>query len=196
MYIAIGYASSDINLVYTVVGYTRPIWQLAYKARSWAWFREFVHTLGRVVAKPTHQRVCCRYQAKHSKGTEEIRLLSEATMYIFPHRNGCEKHEKRFILFYISSWTVIHVRIRVFSRDFRAFCRFLNLSSAYSVTGETVKTTTGQRNYRNRQRTYFLIEIGEKDMKVSLFYLIHPTNSNSHENSGILTGFPCFMSNF
>ena len=56
--------------------------------RSRARFREFVHTLGRVVAKPTHQRVCCRYQAKHSKLTEEICLLSEATTYIFPHRNG------------------------------------------------------------------------------------------------------------
>ena len=32
-------------------------------------------------------RLCCRYQAKHSKLTEEIRLLSEATTYIFPHRN-------------------------------------------------------------------------------------------------------------
>ena len=32
---------------------------------------------------PTH--LCCRYQAKHSKLTEEIRLLSEATTYIFPH---------------------------------------------------------------------------------------------------------------
>ena len=42
--------------------------------------------------------------------------------------------------------TVIHVRFRVFSRDFRAFCRFLNSSSAYSVTGETVETTTDQRN--------------------------------------------------
>ena len=42
--------------------------------------------------------------------------------------------------------TVIHVRIRVFSRDFRAFCRFLNSSSAYCVTGETVETTTDQRN--------------------------------------------------
>ena len=27
--------------------------------------------------------------------------------------------------------------------------------------------------------TYFLIEIGEKDMEVSLFYLIHPTYSTS-----------------
>ena len=33
-------------------------------------------------------------------------------------------------------------------------------------------------------------------MKVSLFYLIHPANSNSRENSGILTRFPCFMSIF
>ena len=46
-----------------------------------------------------------------------------------------------FILY--SQLTVIHVRIRAFSRDFRAFCRFLNSSSAYSVTGETV---TDQRN--------------------------------------------------
>ena len=30
-------------------------------------------------------------------------------------------------------------------------------------------------------------------MKVSLFYLIHPANNNSRENSGILTRFPCFM---
>ena len=50
--------------------------------------------------------------------------------------------------------------------------------------------------YRKRRRTYFLIEIGKKDMKVSLFYLIHPANSNSRENSGILTRFPYFMSNF
>ena len=33
-------------------------------------------------------------------------------------------------------------------------------------------------------------------MKVSLFYLIHPANSNSLENSGILTRFPYFMCNF
>ena len=45
-------------------------------------------------------RLCCRYQAKHSKRTEEIRLLSKVTTYIFPHRNGLEK---QFILFYISS---------------------------------------------------------------------------------------------
>ena len=29
---------------------------------------------------------------------------------------------------------------------------------------------------------YFLIEIDEKDTKLSLFYLMHPANSNSHEN--------------
>ena len=29
-----------------------------YSVRSRARFREFVHTLGQVVAKPTHQRVC------------------------------------------------------------------------------------------------------------------------------------------
>ena len=35
----------------------------------------------------------------------------------------------------------------IFLRDFHAFCRFLNSSSAYSVTGETVETTTDQRNW-------------------------------------------------
>ena len=43
---------------------------------------------------------------------------------------------------------------------------------------------------------YFLIEICEKDMKMSLFYLIHPADSNLHENSGVLTRSPCFMSMF
>ena len=32
MYIAVGYASDDINLVCTAVGYARPILQLAYTA--------------------------------------------------------------------------------------------------------------------------------------------------------------------
>ena len=32
MYIAVGYASDDINLVYTAAGYARPISQLAYTA--------------------------------------------------------------------------------------------------------------------------------------------------------------------
>ena len=35
--------------------YLNKMW---YSVRSQARFREFVHTLGRVVAKPTHQRVC------------------------------------------------------------------------------------------------------------------------------------------
>ena len=65
-------------------------------------------------------RLCRRYQAKHSELTEEICLLSEATTYIFAHRNGGEKHEKQFILYI--QLTVIDMRIRVFSRDFRAFC--------------------------------------------------------------------------
>ena len=33
-------------------------------------------------------------------------------------------------------------------------------------------------------------------MKVSLFYLIHPANSNSRENSGIPARCPCFLSIF
>ena len=47
-------------------------------------------------------RLCCRYPAKHSKRTEEIRLLSEVTTHIFPHRSR-NRLEKQFILFYISS---------------------------------------------------------------------------------------------
>ena len=31
---------------------------------------------------------------------------------------------------------------------------------------------------------YFLIQMGEKDMEVSSFYLIHPANRNSRQNSG------------
>ena len=42
--------------------------------------------------------------------------------------------------------TVIHARIRVFSRDFPALCLIFNSSSAYCVTGETVETTTDERN--------------------------------------------------
>ena len=67
-------------------------------------------------------RLCCRYQAKHSKRTEEIRLLSEAATYIFPHRNWLEK---QFILYI--QLTVIHVRFRVFSRDFRALLSIFKL---------------------------------------------------------------------
>ena len=37
--------------------------------------------------------------------------------------------------------------------------------------------------------------MGEKDIKVSLFYLKHPANSNSRENSGILARFQCFLLN-
>ena len=95
-------------------------------------------------------RLRCRYQAKHSKLTEEIRLLSEATTYIFPHRNG---REKQFILYI--QLTVIHVRFPVFWRDVRVFCQFLNSSSAYSVTGET---TIDQRN---------LSIIGSDDVHIS-----------------------------
>ena len=44
-------------------------------------------------------------QVKQSKQllTKEIRLLSEATTYIFPHRNGSDRHESEFILFDTSS---------------------------------------------------------------------------------------------
>ena len=40
------------------------------------------------------------------------------------------------------------------------------------------------------------MEIFEKDMKVSLFYIIHPANSNSRKNSGILANFSAFCQIF
>ena len=79
------------------------------------------------------------------------------------------------------------------------FVDFYKLVFFCSVTGETVETTTDQRNSSiigSDDVHISFTEIGEKDMKVSLFYLMHPANSNSRENSGILTRFPCFMSNF
>ena len=34
------------------------------------------------------------------------------------------------------------------------------------------------------------------DVQKLLFYFIHPANSNSHENLGILVRFQCFLSDF
>ena len=89
---------------------------------SRARFRKFLHTPGRVVAKPTHQCVC-----------------AVAT------RRNTQNWRKKFIY------------------------------------------------YRKGQRTYFLIEMFEKNMKSSLFYFIYPANSNSRENSVILARFQCFL---
>ena len=93
-----------------------------FSVRSWARFREFVHTLGRVVAKPTHQRVC-----------------AVAT------RRNTQNWRKKFVY------------------------------------------------YRKRRPTYFLIEMGEKSLKSSLFYFIYSANSNSRENMGILARFSWFL---
>ena len=38
--------------------------------------------------------------------------------------------------------------------------------------------------------------MGDKDMEASLFYMIHPANSNSRENSGILTRFQSLFVEF
>ena len=71
-------------------------------------------------------------------------------------------------------------------------------ASALSLPGKTPKTTTDQRNSSivGSDDVHISSEIGENDMKVNLFYLIHPANSNSCENSGILVIFQCFLSNF
>ena len=64
----------------------------------------------------------------------------------------------------------------------------LTNASALLLPGETLKTTTYRRNLSiiGSNNTYFFIEIGEKDTRVSLFYLMNPASSNSRENSGIL----------
>ena len=67
------------------------------------------------------------------------------------------------------------------------FSNFCNSSSVY-----VVQTKQSKQLQNKRRHTYFLIEMGEKDMEVSLFYLIHPANSNSCENLGILVKFQCF----
>ena len=43
---------------------------------------------------------------------------------------------------------------------------------------------------------YFLIEIDEKDKKVSLFYLMHPANSNSHKKRVFTGDLSAFLLNF
>ena len=42
---------------------------------------------------------------------------------------------------------------------------------------------------------YFLIEIDEKGTKLSLFYMMHSANSNSHENR-VFIDLSAFLSNF
>ena len=83
-------------------------------------------------------------------------------------------------------------KFRVFSRDFSAFCRIFNWSSAYNGT---VETTTDQRNLSiigsddTQISSQKWVQI---DIKVSLFYLIHPANSNSRRNWVFLRGFSVF----
>ena len=92
---------------------------------------------------PTRQ--CCRYQVKHSKLTEEICLLSEATTYIFPHRNGCMKSSLFYFIYPANSNSRENLGILV---KFPCFLSILKLVCCllYSATGETVETTTDQRN--------------------------------------------------
>ena len=78
------------------------------------------------------------------------------------------------------------------------FSGFCNSSSAYVVqVKQSKQQLTKEICLLSEATTYiFRIEMGEKDMEVSLFYLIHPANSNSHKNSGILTRFQCFLFEF
>ena len=63
------------------------------------------------------------------------------------------------------------MRIRVFSRDFRALCLIFNSSSAYCVTGETVETTTDQRNLSivGRDKIYISSKKREEMQFIYLF---------------------------
>ena len=56
-------------------------------------------------------------------------------------------------------------RFRVFSRDFRALCLFFNSSSPYCITGETVETTTDQRNLSIIGRDNIYISSKKKEMQ-------------------------------
>ena len=58
-----------------------------------------------------------------------------------------------------------------------------------------LETTTDQRNSSIIGRDKIYIS-SKKREEMQFIYLIHPANSNSHEISGILTRFPCFMSIF
>ena len=167
-----------------------------YSVRSRAWFREFVHTLGRVVTKPIHQRVCAVatrrntqnwlkkfvYYQKRRRTYFLIEMGEKSSLFYFIYPANSNPHENSGILARFLCF------LSIFKLVFCLQCHRRNSRNNYWPKKFVC--------YRKRRRTYFPIEIGEKDMKVSVFYLIHPANSNSCENSGILTRFPCFMYNF
>ena len=72
----------------------------------------------------------------------------------------------------------------------------LTNASALSLPGEKRGNTQNWPKkfvyYRKRRRTYFIIEMGEIDMKARLFYLILPAYSDSRENSVISRDFSAF----
>ena len=59
-----------------------------YATKNMAFSRVCTHSGASCCKTNSPTRLCRCYQAKHSKLTKEIPLLSEATTYIFPHRNG------------------------------------------------------------------------------------------------------------
>ena len=68
--------------------------------------------------------------------------------------------------------TVIHMKIWVFSRDFRVLYLIFNSSSAYCVISQTVETTTDQRNLSiiRRDKIYISSKKGEEMQFIYLFY--------------------------
>ena len=75
-------------------------------------------------------------------------------------------------------------------RDFASLYTFwVELSQNQFTTASALSQNTQNNQlpkkfvcYRKRRHTDFLIEIGEKDTKLSSFYLMNPANSNSREN--------------
>ena len=73
--------------------------------------------------------------------------------------------------------TVIHAKIRVFSQDFCALFLIFNSSSAHCVTGETVKTTTDQRNLSIIRKDKIYIYSKKREEMQLFIYLMTPDNS-------------------
>ena len=91
---------------------------------SQARFREFVHTLGRVVAKRTHQRVCAVATRRNPQNG-----LKKFVYYRKRRRTYFLIETVRKAVYFILyiQLTVIHVRFRLFSRDFRALLSIFKL---------------------------------------------------------------------
>ena len=88
---------------------------------------------------------------------------------------------------------------RVFSQDLCFFVEFLTRLLYIVLQAKQSKQLLTEEICLISEATmyiYFLIEIDEKGTKLSLFYLMHPANSNSHENRIFSRDLSAFLSNF